>query len=348
MHYVYHIRPKGVFKGKVGATENVPRRVELQQGALPGEYSILLETESLQDASDTEIYFQELYGYKKDKISYLELKTKIMKKTSKITKNYGETVGFEISKNKQWYSNYGMTPSEAIKEAQEKGITVGDRTFSAAFVNEKVIKLIQSSHWKGCYISARGWQTVLESLEQEEEEEDPFPNGRGMVSENELMIAREKNSKRQQNVCSDLEIGTHLSPDLDKMMLMQRHLQQKFPSTVNIGSKDQTLAEIAELAQRNWSAFTDEYCEFLDAIGGINNGIGNGAWKYWKKDHAVAHKLTLQDLSEEDLKELQMEVVDMLHFFMNFALLVGMTGSSLFNMYMAKNKENFDRQKRGY
>ena len=154
--------------------------------------------------------------------------------------------------------------------------------------------------------------------------------------------------KRQQNKCSDLEVGNHTSIDLDRMMLMQKSLQQLFPSTANIGDSDVTLAEIAAMAQRNWHAFTDEYCEFMDAIGGINDGIKNGAWKYWKADHQLAQTLTLKDLSDADLKELHMEVVDMLHFFMNFALMVGMSGSDLFNMYMSKHQENEDRQKRNY
>ena len=33
---------------------------------------------------------------------------------------------------------------------------------------------------------------------------------------------------------------------------------------------------------------------------------------------------------------------------MNYAISIGMTSQEMYNMYMAKNSENRDRQKRGY
>ena len=42
------------------------------------------------------------------------------------------------------------------------------------------------------------------------------------------------------------------------------------------------------------------------------------------------------------------EIIDMLHFFMNYAVSVGMTSQEMFNMYMSKNEENKARQQRGY
>jgi dimeric dUTPase (all-alpha-NTP-PPase superfamily) len=38
----------------------------------------------------------------------------------------------------------------------------------------------------------------------------------------------------------------------------------------------------------------------------------------------------------------------MLHFFMNYAASIGMTSQEMYNMYMSKNQENRERQKRGY
>ena len=38
----------------------------------------------------------------------------------------------------------------------------------------------------------------------------------------------------------------------------------------------------------------------------------------------------------------------MLHFFMNYAVSIGMTPQEMYNMYMSKNEENRERQKRGY
>ena len=52
--------------------------------------------------------------------------------------------------------------------------------------------------------------------------------------------------------------------------------------------------------------------------------------------------------SEEQRLETLYEYVDMFHFFMNIGLLLGIDGKTFKQMYYAKNKENFDRQKRGY
>ena len=66
MYYIYHI--KGV---KIGCTNNLKLRVELQQGYK--DYEILASTNKLTEASRLEIHFQEVFNYKKDKDSYLKL-----------------------------------------------------------------------------------------------------------------------------------------------------------------------------------------------------------------------------------------------------------------------------------
>ena len=152
-------------------------------------------------------------------------------------------------------------------------------------------------------------------------------------------------SKRQQNNCSSLKVeSTDVS--IDDVFDLQKSLQMKFPETKDIGNM--SIADTAIAAQRNWHAFTDEMMEFMDALGGVNDGFGNGAWKYWKKDFQKAKEMKISDLSEADLLELKFEFVDMFHFFINFGLMIGMTGQEMIDMYVSKNKENFERQKRGY
>ena len=74
MYYIYHI--KGV---KVGCTNDLKRRVEQIQGYK--EYDILASTDNLSHASKLEIHFQEVFNYKKDKNSYLQLMINKNKKT---------------------------------------------------------------------------------------------------------------------------------------------------------------------------------------------------------------------------------------------------------------------------
>ena len=66
-------------------------------------------------------------------------------------------------------------------------------------------------------------------------------------------------------------------------------------------------------------------------------------WKHWKK-----YSKKDFNIKGEELKELQMEIIDVWHFFMNLCELWNLDAKTFFNMYVAKNKENFDRFKRGY
>jgi NTP pyrophosphatase (non-canonical NTP hydrolase) len=82
MYYIYHI--KGI---KVGCTNNLKRRVEQIQGYK--HYDILATTDNIKNASKLEIHFQNVFNYKKDKNSYLQLminkNKKIMSKMVHIT-----------------------------------------------------------------------------------------------------------------------------------------------------------------------------------------------------------------------------------------------------------------------
>ena len=81
----------------------------------------------------------------------------------------------------------------------------------------------------------------------------------------------------------------------------------------------------------------------------MHDGVGNAVWKFWKKSkHETVKDKKVSDLSERDKIELKFEILDMLHFFLNYANSIGMTAEEMYNMYVAKNKENIERQKRGY
>ena len=77
-----------------------------------------------------------------------------------------------------------------------------------------------------------------------------------------------------------------------------------------------------EWQQKYVLAMISELSELLD---GVN-------FKWWKNK---------KPLDEEYIKE---EIVDVLHFFVSMALRAGMDADELFERYLAKNKENFDRQ----
>ena len=86
-----------------------------------------------------------------------------------------------------------------------------------------------------------------------------------------------------------------------------------------------------EWIQKQTLAMISELSELLDEVN----------FKWWKNK---------KEVNEQLVKE---ELVDILHFFVSMCLVYDMDGEELFNMYMDKNKENFDRQlglseKKGY
>ena len=70
--------------------------------------------------------------------------------------------------------------------------------------------------------------------------------------------------------------------------------------------------------------------------------------EFYFENRILLQEIALEDLSEADKLELFYEWIDGLHFYMNFAISIGMTSKDIVNLYMAKNAENHDRQNRGY
>ena len=154
------------------------------------------------------------------------------------------------------------------------------------------------------------------------------------------------------NQCKDLQVdndyvkSTH---HLEKLMTLQKNTQE---GTYGYDFANLTLGQIKDFWLWNTRAIEDEISEAYDALGGISaNGetsIGNAVWKPWKSLHKKAYELKVSDLSEEDQKELKMELVDIQHFLFNMMISVGMTAEELYNFYLSKNKENIRRQQNNY
>ena len=161
-------------------------------------------------------------------------------------------------------------------------------------------------------------------------------------------------SESQQNfqACAHLEVDDVFSTSentLGDLYNLQKDIQENVYGYDFRALREAPLNEMREFFDWNYHAIQDELRETFNALGGINDGVGNAVWKPWKK--AYREKVPLMkfsDLSESDKKELQMELVDIQHFLFNLMIATGMTAADLMNMYYAKNKENRERQKRGY
>ena len=112
-----------------------------------------------------------------------------------------------------------------------------------------------------------------------------------------------------------LDVIFQLQQSLDEDIVARRNLD--FPKEVWM--QKEVLAMISELS------------EVLDEVN----------FKWWKNPKPV------------DDAALKGELVDVLHFFVSMCLKSGMSAQELFELYQAKNQENFDRQygrsqKQGY
>ena len=154
------------------------------------------------------------------------------------------------------------------------------------------------------------------------------------------------------NSCAHLEVEDVFSESkntLEDLYNLQKDIQENVYGYDFDQLRSKPLNEFRQFFDWNYHAIQDELRETFDALGGIKDGIGNGVWKPWKKSyHEKAPEMTFNTLSESDKKELQMELIDIQHFLFNMMLASGLTPSDLMNMYFAKNKENRERQKRGY
>ena len=112
---------------------------------------------------------------------------------------------------------------------------------------------------------------------------------------------------------------------LDTIFNMQKLLDEDIIRRRNLKYSEE------EWMQKEVLAMLSELSEVLDEVN----------FKWWKNKKPV------------DTEALQGELVDILHFFVSMCLHAGMDAETLYNKYMLKNKENFDRQygksaKQGY
>ena len=90
-------------------------------------------------------------------------------------------------------------------------------------------------------------------------------------------------------------------------------------------------AGMSEEDQTKWvlnytRAMTQEMAELTDSM----------PWKWWAK------------YQKFDLQNARVEVVDLFHFLISMAQVLGMSADDVFNAYVKKNEVNFKRQDSGY
>lgn len=113
---------------------------------------------------------------------------------------------------------------------------------------------------------------------------------------------------------------------LDEIFMMQGAFDDELAQRRNLQG-----ISFEEWMQKESIAVIAELCEMLNEVN----------YKWWKNKKEI------------DMDAVKEELVDVLHFFVSMCIKAGMDGGELHRIYLAKNKENFDRQhglskKQGY
>lgn len=160
----------------------------------------------------------------------------------------------------------------------------------------------------------------------------------------------------EDNKCADLEVRDYYTENgydekssLADLYELQGKTQKMYAQKQGKKTFEEfNIGDVIDFMMMNNHALVDELHEMADAVGGIDDGVGNAAWKPWKGANAEVRKKKLSDLSESDTKELKMEFIDAMHFMFNNGLALGITPKEIYNYYLAKNEENWNRVRRGY
>ena len=109
---------------------------------------------------------------------------------------------------------------------------------------------------------------------------------------------------------------------LEELFRMQQSLNERIGvQTKSMGEEEQTKWLL------NYSrAISQEMAELIDSV----------PWKWWAK------------YQKFDAQNARVEVVDMFHFLISMAQVLGMSAEDVFNAYVKKNEVNFQRQDSGY
>lgn len=107
-----------------------------------------------------------------------------------------------------------------------------------------------------------------------------------------------------------------------KLFEMQKALNQR----IGVQTDTMTDEEKAKWILNYCRAMTQEIAELTDSV----------PWKWWAK---------YQKFDEQNAR---VEVVDLFHFLISMAQVLGMSADDVFNAYCKKNEVNFKRQETGY
>ena len=103
-------------------------------------------------------------------------------------------------------------------------------------------------------------------------------------------------------------------------------LQEQLNKRIGVDTASMTDEQRQQWVLNYCRALTQEVAELTDSV----------PWKWWAK---------YQKFDEQNAR---VEVVDLFHFLISLAQVLGMSADDVFNAYVRKNEVNFKRQETGY
>jgi len=103
-------------------------------------------------------------------------------------------------------------------------------------------------------------------------------------------------------------------------------MQQSLNERIGVHTKGMNEEEQTKWLLNYTRAMTQELAELTDSV----------PWKWWAK------------YQKFDAQNAKVEVVDLFHFLISMAQVLGMSAEDVFNAYLKKNEVNFKRQDSGY
>ena len=103
-------------------------------------------------------------------------------------------------------------------------------------------------------------------------------------------------------------------------------MQKKLNKRIGVDTDNMTKEEKQKWILNYCRAINQEVAELIDSV----------PWKWWAK---------YQNFDEQNTK---VEIIDIFHFLISAAQVMGLTADDVHRIYMQKNKVNFERQESGY
>ena len=103
-------------------------------------------------------------------------------------------------------------------------------------------------------------------------------------------------------------------------------MQQALNARIGVHTSGMSEEEQTKWLLKYSRAMSQEMAELIDSV----------PWKWWAK------------YQKFDTQNAKVEVVDLFHFLISMAQVLGMSADDVFNSYVKKNEVNFRRQESGY